>query len=421
MNFRGWQERRTRERGDKAERCRLRPRDLLAESLAGILQRPGRTMLTALGAILGVGAFVAVLGLTATAAGQISKRFTMLAATEVTVEDLGRRNQAIAMTYFPDDADQRVAIVNGVRSGGVYWPLARDIAETTRGTPLPAVSTGAPVTVLAASPGLLPALNPTIAEGGLFDRLHNDRGEHVAVVGLAAARRLGITTLAAQPAIFIDGIPFTVVGVISEVDRLPDTLSAVLIPRQTAQRLWGPPDRGQEVKMLVSTDLGAAVTVADQVALALRPDATDAFKVTPPPDPSSLREAVGTDFASLFLLLAGVCLVIGAVGIANTTLVAVLERSAEIGLRRALGARPRHIAAQFLTESMTVGTLGGLIGTGLAVVTLVIVAMVKGWTPVIEPWTVLPAPLIGTATGLLAGLYPAQRAARLQPVRALNR
>jgi putative ABC transport system permease protein len=130
---------------------------------------------------------------------------------------------------------------------------------------------------------------------------------------------------------------------------------------------------------------------------------------------------VNSALAELFLALAGVSLVIGAVGIANTTLVAVLERAGEIGLRRALGARPRHIAAQFLAESTALGLLGGLIGTSLAVAVVIAVAVTKQWTAILDPVTVLPAPLLGAVTGLLAGLYPAIRASRVEPLEALRR
>jgi len=126
------------------------------------------------------------------------------------------------------------------------------------------------------------------------------------------------------------------------------------------------------------------------------------------------------DLAGLFLILALISLLIGAVGIANTTLVAVLERTAEIGLRRAVGARPRHIAAQFLAESTALGTLGGLIGTCIGVGTVVIFAAAKHWTAVLDPAYTLPAPLIGSVVGFLAGAYPALRAARTSPLAALR-
>ena len=129
---------------------------------------------------------------------------------------------------------------------------------------------------------------------------------------------------------------------------------------------------------------------------------------------------MSADLAGLFLILALISLLIGAVGIANTTLVAVLERTEEIGLRRAVGARPRHIAAQFLAESTTLGTLGGLIGTCIGVAVVVIFAAAKNWTAVLNPAYTLPAPLIGSVVGLLAGAYPALRAARTSPLAALR-
>ncbi len=134
-----------------------------------------------------------------------------------------------------------------------------------------------------------------------------------------------------------------------------------------------------------------------------------------------MRTEVSQDLDQLFLLLSVICLFIGTLGIANTTLVSVLERTGEIGLRRSLGARSRHITSQFLVESGMLGAIGGLVGTSLGVLSVVTVALVRDWTPVVHPTTVAAAPAIGLATGLLAGLYPAWRASRIQPVEALRR
>lgn len=404
-------------------RSRLRPRELGSEALAGILQRPGRTALTILGAVLGIGAFVAVLGLTSTASGQVSKRFTVLGATEVRLEQADDpQNAVLGGLAFPADADDRVRALNGVSHAGVFWQVRPDTASPVTGVPLPGLLSSGDPPVIAASAGLLPAVHPTMEQGRLFDELHNDRGDRVAVLGKAAAARLGITRLDVQPAIFVGGVTLTVMGIMADVERQPDLLMAVLVPRHTAESLWGvPDDPAQRPQMLIETRLGAAKVVAAQAAVALRPDAPDAFRVIAPSDPTSLQDQVGSDLSGLFLVLAGICLLVGTVGIANTTLVAVLERIPEIGLRRALGARRRHIAAQFLAESAALGGLGGLVGSSFGVGTVVVVAIVREWTPVLAPWTVLPAPLLGAVAGLVAGLYPAYRASRIEPADALRR
>ncbi|MGW4898005.1 ABC transporter permease [Kitasatospora sp. NPDC004240] len=402
---------------------RLGLRDLGSEALSGILQRPGRSVLTMLGTVLGIGAFVAVLGLTATASGQIGEQFSLTRATTVTVTDRPATDGVAPGTNppsnFPEDADGRLARIDGVEAAGVWWPLPSAPVITAR----PAgENEGSGLSVLAATPGAVAAMEPTLTAGVTMDAFVQHTGQPVVLLSQAAAKRLGVTRLDARPAVFLDGLPYTVIGVYSDVRRQPGALLGMIIPARTALERFGPPgtEPDRAAQALVATRVGAATVVAEQVATALRPDRPDAFTVVPPPDPHSLQDRVTSDLTGLFLALAGICLLVGAVGIANTTLVAVLERTEEIGLRRALGARTRHVAAQFLTESTVLGTLGGLIGTCLGVVTVVAVAAAREWTAVLQPATTLPAPLIGTVVGLLAGLYPALRAARTDPLTALR-
>lgn len=406
-------------------KSRLTIRDLLTESASGILQRPARSALTGLGTVLGVAAFLTILGLTATASSQVDTRFNALVATQVTVTDVAaqQNDSDQATNSFPTDAERRVDALHGVQNAGVYWTvdLRTQPSRSVSGSPVAGPDDGSDIPVIAATPGLFPAAGTHLSQGRTFDQFHQDDQQHVALIGDGIAGELGISTLVNQPAIFIAGQAFTVIGIIDATTRQSQLLLSVSVPASTATELWGPPTVDQPASMLISTRLGAAKQVAQEAPFALRPDHPGYFRAIPPDDPTTLRSAVTSDLAVLFLLLAGVCLIIGGVSIANTTLVAVLERTSEIGLRRALGARRPHITAQFLSESAVLGAFSGLAGTSIGVITIVIVALTHQWTPVLAPTLVIAAPVIGLLTGVLAGCYPAWRASRIEPADALRR
>ena len=171
---------------------------------------------------------------------------------------------------------------------------------------------------------------------------------------------------------------------------------------------------------MVETRIGATSVISQQIPLALRPDDPRLLQVASPLEPQRVRDAVQGDLNLLFLILGGVSLLVGAIGIANVTLVSVIERTGEIGLRRALGASRRHIAAQFLLESGTMGLAGGVLGASVGTLVVVAVSAYNSWTPVLDPEVPLAAPLVGALTGLLSGAYPAIRAARMEPVDSLR-
>ncbi len=405
---------------EPSARSRLRPRDLGSEAVAGLLQRPGRSALTGLGTILGIGGFVAIVGLSQTAAGQIGRDFNLQDATQVTVHDTAAANASVPTLDFPADADARADRIDGVVAAGVWWTVAFSKAAVSA---LPAGAGGSNLSlpVTAATPGALTASGATVGQGVLFNRFHQSSAQQVAVLGQTAAAQLGISSLDNQPAIFIDGQPFTVIGILSGDPRLPQLNLGVVVPESTALRLWGPPAPGNAAQMLIRTRLGAAQVVASQIAVALRPDDPRLLTASAPASPAQLRHSVTASLNAVFLALAGIALVIGAVGIGNTTLVAVLERASEIGLRRALGARPRHIAAQFLAESTALGLFGGLAGASAGVAGVIVVTIYRHWTALLDPRIVAAAPLAGAAIGLLAGLYPALRASSIEPADALRR
>jgi putative ABC transport system permease protein len=407
---------------------RLAIRDAAAEAVAGIVQRPGRTALTMLGTVLGVGAFVAVLGLTATSAGQISRQFTLLEDTTVTVEDNGSLTPlgANPPIGFPADADQIADRINGVTAAGVWWPVSLPDDTAFTGSLALSATPDQAVTLLAASPGVAQAMGLSMIAGSPLSAYENDTAQRVAVIDAGTASALGISParLPSHPAVFVNGVGYTVVGIYRTAQREITGENVMLIPENTALADYGNPEPGignqDEAQMVIATRVGAARAVARQIAAAELPSDPSRLVVTSPPSPQTLQSQVSGDLAGLFLVLALISLLIGAVGIANTTLVAVLERTGEIGLRRALGARPRHIAAQFLAESVALGTLGGLIGTCIGVGIVVIFAAAKDWTAILNPVYTLPAPLIGAVVGLLAGAYPAIRAARTSPLAALR-
>lgn len=399
--------------------ARLPPRDLLREAAAGLLARPARVALTVLGTVIGVGALVATLGLSKTAGNQIVGRFSEVAATDVVVSPVpGALGGSAAREAIPWDAEARLLRLNGVREAGtlsdvnVRGVLARSVPIND-----PLGQTEVQLPVKAASPGLWGAVRAQLAAGRFPDRGHSVRGDRAVVLGMNAARRLGISNLDQQPAIFIGDRLYQVSGLVRSVDRQPSLIGSITIPEGTARQEFG---LAAPALAQVETDMGAVELVARQAPMALSPSEPALLRVAAPPDPKTLRAGVENDLNALFLLLGGVSLLVGALGIANVTLVSVLERIGEIGLRRALGAARRHIAAQFLLESAAMGLLGGIVGASLGTLVVVAVSASRTWTPVLDPWMPLAAPLAGTLIGLLSGMYPSLKAAATEPVEALR-
>ncbi len=392
-------------------------RDLFDEAIAGMFARPGRMVLTMLGIVIGLIALVATIGLSRTASNRIISQFDELAATEIVVT--AKSGPAgVDPKVIPWDAPARLHRLNGVVAAGTLSEV--DIGEAlVSSSPVkdPRSQTAFKLAVQAASPDLFTAVRADLKTGRILDWGHSNRMDRVAVLGPSAALRLGIVGLEQLPAIAMGDHLYLVIGILADVARQPDLLGSVIIPEGTARHDFGLTGPGS---VIVETRIGATSLIVRQAPWALRPDNPSVLKIEFPPEPQRVRDAVQSDLNVMFLLLGGLSLVVGAIGIGNITLVSVIERTGEIGLRRAIGATRGHIAAQFLLESTSLGVIGGILGASLGVLIVVAVSAHQVWTPVLDPAAPLLAPLIGGAIGLLSGTYPALRAAHLEPVEALR-
>jgi putative ABC transport system permease protein len=370
-----------------------------------------RSLLTSAGIGLGITAVVATVGLSASAAGSISDRFDALQATRV------------AVRYPQDGARPTPAAVDGVRrlngvvGAGALCAAQREVtlSRLPPGTPGAATERAS---LVAAQPTTIAVLGARLTSGRFFDDGHGARRQPVAALDTTAARNLGVADATAGQQVFVDGAAFTVVGVFEPPSGDTRLTGAVLVPYEfcldSADDTFAPPE------VVIRTVLGAADQLSAEAPLALHPEDHRALVVLVPPDLRTFRQSIERDTQALLLGLAVVSLVIGAFGISNTTYVSVLERRAEIGLRRAVGASRRAVAAQFLAESGLLGLAGGLTGTVAGINITAAVAYSKEWLVVMHPGVVVAGPAVGAAIGMLAGLYPAYAAARVLPATTLR-
>ncbi|WP_432533922.1 ABC transporter permease [Kineococcus arenarius] len=396
--------------------------DLLFEATTDLSSRPGRLVMTLLGTVIGIAALVLTLGFAHTTAQQLARQFNAFAATQlvaVPAQAQTGADRSATTGPLPWDAVERVQRLAGVRQAAVLAEVAlpEGAAVTAVTVNDPSQAPAAPLRLFAASAHLLDTVEGTVTAGRMFDAGHDRRGDRVAVLGTRAAQRLGATRVDTQPSIFVDGVAYAVVGVFDDLAARAELLDAVVIPTGTARRDFRLSAPGEVQARIV---VGSGAQVAGQTALALAPDDPDSVEVRAPAARSDLAQDVQADVNVVFLVVSGIVLLAGVVGIASVTTLSVVERTSEIGLRRALGATPRQIAGQFMTESVVVGLLGGLVGAAAGVTVLLVVCLVQGWAPVVNPLVPLGGVLLGGVVGALAGGFPAHRASRVEPVTALR-
>jgi putative ABC transport system permease protein len=389
---------------------RLRAADLLPVGTIGLRSRRIRAALSMLGVAIGVAALVAVLGITRSSQADLLARIDVLGTNLLTVS-AGNINDT--ETPLPLTAPATIPRTDGVLAATATSELSglhvyrSDWIEVFRhgGT-----------TVRATDPGLLSTLDGQLTAGVFFSEPTSRYP--VTVLGSTAAHSLGIADLSGDPRVWLGGHWYLVIGILAPFELAPEIDHSALIGFPIATEDFG--YDGHPTRIYVRTQTERTSQAAALLPRATNPRNPEQVHVSRPSDALAARLAVADATTTLFLGLGAVALLVGGIGIANVMVISVLERRTEIGLRRALGAARRHVAAQFLIESLLLGLAGGAVGVLLGTAITYVLAYQRHWQPLIPLAAVGAGIGAAVAIGALAGLYPALRAAHLSPTEALR-
>ena len=403
-----------------AQGGRLRLKDGLRVASVGLRARPLRAALSALGIAIGTAAIVGVLGLSSSSQAGLLAEIDRLGTNMLTAE--AGQSLTGEEAKLPGEAPARITLLDNVQL--VAHTGLMEEEKVYRNSMIPAANSGG-LQVRATSLNLPSVLNIGVARG---DWLNEGTARvPVAVLGSAAAQRLGIDLVHADQRIWLGHEWFNIAGILKPSSLESDIDNSALIGYPAAKKylgyvsmVRGRKDVGPPSSIYVRAATDHVAAVQSVLAQTANPEAPNEVDVSQPSDALTARAAAAGAFDSLFLGLGVVALIVGAVGVANIMIISVLERRSEIGLRRALGATKGQIRTQFLTESILLAVIGGVVGVLAGAAATAVYASSKSWTVVIpvEAWSggIAAAILIGA----LAGLMPAVRASRMPPTVALR-
>jgi putative ABC transport system permease protein len=391
--------------------ARLPVRELFGTALAGLSTRRLRAALSALGIAIGIGAMVAVVGVSSSTQANLLSEIDALGTNLLTVTP-GQTFIGNTET-LPDTALPMISHMHHVTSDVAVHQVSN--ADVYRTPLVPSDQTGG-IGVDAAGQALPQVLGVPLASGHFLNAVA-DRYPEV-VLGAQAAQVLQITHVEDHVLVYLGKTWFSVVGVLRPV-LLDSTLDAeVYISLPVAERMFHVKANPSEIYLRANVnDVGG---VSGLLGPTTDPQHPDGVSVSRPSDALDARAVAKGQFTTLLLGLGAVALLVGAIGIINIMVISVLERRTEIGLRRALGATRWHICVQFLTESAMLAAIGGVTGLVLGAGATQVYALAKHEPFVVPLYALITAPAAGFVIGVVAGIYPAAKAAQLSPTEALR-
>jgi putative ABC transport system permease protein len=390
--------------------ARMAPRDGLRVGAAGLRTRPTRALLSALGIAIGIAAMVAVVGISSSSREELNRQLAALGTNLLTVQP-GRTLEG-QNARLPIEAEAMVGRIGPVTATSAVGKV-KDI-NVYRSDQIPKGQSNGLATY-AARLSLPQTVGATVRSGTWLNGLTS---RYPAVVlGSAAAERLGFGRADPHAEILIGRKRFTVVGILNHIPLAEELDSAALIGWEVAANLYSFDGRASTIYARTrDSEVGA---VSDVLAATANPAAPSEVNVSRPSDALAAKLAATAALNGLLLGLGAVALLVGGVGVANTMVISVLERRAEIGLRRSLGAPRGQIRLQFFAESLLLSALGGAGGVVLGIAVTTGYATYQHWPAVVPAWATAGGLGATLVIGGFAGLYPAIRAARLSPTEAL--
>ena len=405
--------------------------EAIRSALSAIGANALRSALTMLGIIIGVAAVIAMVAIGSGARERVDSQIKSLGANLAIIQSGnvtqgGVRLGAGASSTLTDE-DAR-AVVNEVEDVVAAAPVI-----TTRAQAVYA-GTNWSTMITATDLDFFTAREWGLAEGRLFEPEEIRRGEIVAIIGQTVAHNLFGDSDPLDQMFRIRNVPFKVIGVMAGKGQSAlgqDQDDVIFVPLDTGRRrIVGrnyARDRSVQTIMVKFASEDAINPGIEQTRALLRQrhrlteDQDDDFIVRNLTEIANTATAAASTLSWLLAAVAGVSLLVGGIGIMNIMLVSVTERTREIGLRLAVGARQRDVLSQFLIEATTLATIGGAVGIALGVGAATAIARFAGWPFVISVQTILIAVGVSGLIGVFFGFYPARQAARLDPIEALRR